>query len=135
SSFTEDGRWIIDPQSRLTIHGTTNVNKFKCQFDCLDNADTLAYFRDISLAELRFTKNKMSLPVRNFNCGNKQITKDFWQTLKSDQYPVLDIVFKSFKTTALKNNSYVDGTLQITLAGVTRQYIVRYYVKMPDQST
>src|SRR5690606_12958535 len=132
SSFSQDGKWIIDPQSRLTIHGSTNVNTFKCNFDCLDNTDTLPYSQDIALSEIRFTKSRMIIPIRSFDCGNKQITKDFWSTLKSEKYPHLNIVFKSLKSSSIKDNSYIDGVMDITLAGTTKRYTVRYLARTPN---
>ncbi len=133
SSFTEQGRWIIDPQSRLSIHGSTNVNQFQCNLRQYHNNDTLEFIRQSETIEVKFTHNRMRVPVKGFSCGNNQITKDFLATLKSDAYPHLEIFFRSFKQNAIKDKSFIDGVVDITLAGATKRYTVRYYAQKPSE--
>jgi hypothetical protein len=133
SSFTEQGRWVIDSQSRLSIHGSTNVNSFQCNLRQYANNDTLEYVSSEESIDLKFTRNSMRVPVKGFNCGSNQITKDFLQTLKSDTYPHLEIFFRSFKNRSIRNNSYIDGVVDITLAGATKRYVVRYFVRKPAE--
>ncbi len=135
SSFSDQGRWIIDPQSKLSIHGATNVNTFKCMLGAYNMHDTLEYVRDKASIEMNLTRNRMRIPVRNFDCGNKQITKDFWSTLKSERYPELEISFRSFRRNDISDKSYVDGVVDITLAGATKRYTVRYFARTPDNET
>jgi hypothetical protein len=133
SSFTEQGRWIIDPQSRLSIHGSTNVNSFQCNLRQYANNDTLEYVSNAESIDLKFTRNRMRIPVKGFNCGSNQITRDFLHTLKSETYPNLEIFFRSFKNHSIRNNSYIDGVVDITLAGATKRYVVRYFVRKPSE--
>jgi hypothetical protein len=135
SSFTEQGRWIIDPESRLSIHGSTNVNSFKCLLRQYENNDTLEYIRNAESIEMKFTRNRMRIPVKGFSCGSQQITKDFLATLKSDTYPHLEIFFRSFREGHIRDNSYVDGVVDITLAGATKRYTVRYFARVPNRNT
>jgi hypothetical protein len=135
SSFAEQGSWIIDPESRLAIHGSTNVNSFKCMLNRYANSDTLEYVATGEAIVLKFSKNRMSIPVKGFSCGNNQITKDFLQTLKSDAYPTLEILFRSFKKDSFRDNTYVDGVVDITLAGTTKRYVVRYLARVPNAGT
>jgi hypothetical protein len=133
SSFTEQGRWIIDPQSRLSIHGSTNVNSFQCNLRQYSNNDTLEYVSNAESIDLKFSRNRMRIPVKGFNCGNNQITRDFLHALKSDTYPHLEIFFRSFKNHSIRNNSYIDGVVDITLAGATKRYVVKYFVRKPSE--
>jgi hypothetical protein len=135
SSFTEQGKWIIDPQSRLSIHGSTNVNSFRCNLRQYHNNDTLEFIRGSEAIEMKFTHNRMRIPVKGFNCGNNQITRDFLATLKSDAYPHLEIFFRSFRNHSIKDNSYIDGIVDITLAGATKRYTVRYLARKPNEDT
>jgi hypothetical protein len=135
SGFSEEGKWVIDPESRLTIYGTTNINKFACSVDCYSTTDTLEYIRKTKTSELQFSKNNMIIAIRNFDCGNKQITRDFYETLKSKEYPELQIRFRSFQHLPTNHKSFIDGTVDITLAGVTRQYVVKYVASIPTQGT
>lgn len=134
SSFTEQGRWVIDPQSRLSIYGSTNVNSFKCTLKQYAKSDTLEYVKNSGIIVM-CNKNRMSIPVKGFSCGNNQITKDFQQTLKSDKYPQLDIVFRSFQNGEIEDNDCVEGVVDIVLAGVTKRYSVKYYARVPSNNT
>jgi hypothetical protein len=135
SSFTEQGTWIIDPGSRLSIHGSTNVNSFKCALSRYNSADTLEYVANDEAIIMKFSKNRMSIPVKGFSCGSTQITKDFLRTLKSETYPTLEIFFRSFKKNLIRDNSYIDGVVDITLAGTTKRYTIRYFAKLPQPGT
>lgn len=92
--------------------------------DYYKNADTLEYVDDAHKNQLVFRRNKMSVPVKGFNCGNPMITRDFLSTLKADQYPWLEIHF----LTLTKNNGtgHVRGEVEIRLAGVSKSYAILY---------
>jgi hypothetical protein len=128
SGFTEKGIWIIDSDSQLTIHGSTNLTNFTCKIDCYTGNDTLHFVKNYTACELQFSRNRMTIPIRSFDCGAKQISQDFWKTLKSETYPQLDINFRSLQNLVVKNNTYVNGVVDITLAGVTARYTIRYHV-------
>jgi hypothetical protein len=127
SSFSEEGKWIIDADSRLIIHGTTNVNTFRCSFNYAQNSDTLEFKKTGKTNELILSKNRMRIPVRKFDCGNRQITKDFWETLQADTHPMLNIKFRSLENIP-RDKSSIKGLVDITLAGVTQRYTVWYNV-------
>lgn len=120
----QEGKWVIDYNSQLLIHGQTNVNKFTCFISCYNNVDTLAYNLSPKSKDLVFEKNGMIIPLYNFNCGNSLITKDFRTTVKADQYPYLKISFlsldKNFKT------GQAAARMEITLANVVKRVTVKF---------
>lgn len=124
SSVPDKGEWVIDSSSRLIIHGVTNVNTFTCSITCYNNADTLEYVEDLKNCELVFKKNKMVIPVNEFDCGSKMITRDFMETLKADTHKNLEVRFISIEK--LADHPEVTGTVEIALAGVTKKYQIRY---------
>ena len=132
SGFSNEGTWIIKPESKLAIYGTTNINSFICEIESYSGHDTLHYFNNYSAGVLEFTTNRMTIPIRNFDCGSRQISQDFWTTLKSDTYPKLDIDFISLQTTTVKNGSFVKGIVDITLAGVTTRYNMGFSMCVKD---
>lgn len=134
SSSSDSGTWIIEAGSKLAIRGSTNVNKFTCKIDYYCGSDTLQYARNHGTGKLHFANNKMTIPVRSFDCGAKQISNDFWRTLKSDTYPELAIKFRSLENPFNQNACFINGVLDITLAGVTTTYTVRYRVTL-DKNT
>ncbi len=88
--------------------------------DCYNNVDTLSFGYNESGKTMVFTKNKMEIPVYNFDCGNPMITKDFRLTTKAAQHPYLQIAFLSLDRANKENMC----KMEISLAGVTRQVSV-----------
>lgn len=134
SNTSDKGTWVIDAGSRLAIQGSTNVNKFTCKFDYYYGSDTLQYVRNHRTGKLNFSNNKMIIPVRSFDCGAKQISNDFRKTLKSETYPQLTIAFRSLENPFKQNDCFIDGVVDITLAGVTTTYTIRYLVNLDKNS-
>lgn len=130
SGFADKGIWIIDAESQLTIQGSTNVNDFICRIEYCTGTDTLQYVESNTTGELRFTRSRMSVPIRSFDCGAKPISKDFWKTLKSETYPELKIDFISLQTPAFRNSKNITGQVHISLAGVTAKYDICYQVRV-----
>ena len=126
SSSSDKGSWIIDAESQLTIHGSTNVNNFACKIDCYTGGDTLQFIKNYTSREIQFSRNRMSIPIVSFDCGTKQISNDFRKALKSETYPQLHINFRSLQNLAVTNNSCINGIVDITLAGVTARYSISY---------
>jgi hypothetical protein len=133
SGFTNEGTWIIDANSTLTIHGATNLNTFTCSVDSYTGHDTLQYFNNYAASELQFTDNRMTIPIQKFDCGSRQISKDFRTTLKSETHPDLNIRFISLGGNSLKNQNTIDGRIDIVLAGVTKRYTVRFKTEVTNQ--
>jgi hypothetical protein len=123
-TLPDDGTWIIDRESQLFIYGSTNINNFTCSIHSLTKADTLEYEIKGNPGELIFQKNLMVIPVTNFDCGNTLITRDFLQTLKSHEYPNLNVRFLTLEQAPIGED--VKGKVVITLAGVSRHYTIDY---------
>jgi hypothetical protein len=135
SGFSDKGVWLIDSKSRLVIYGYTNVNNFTCKIASSSGTDTLQYVRNDTTCETLFSRNQMSIPIRSFDCGPRQISKDFHKTLKSETYPALLINFRSLRNFSVTDNSSIPGVIDITLAGVTAQYTVRFCLKIKNNDT
>ena len=130
SSSSDTGSWVIDATSQLTIHGSTNINSFACKIDCYTGSDTLEFSKNYNAHQIVFSRNQMSIPIRSFDCGTKQISRDFRKTLKSETYPQLHINFRYLQNLAVTHNSCITGVVDITLAGVTARYSIRYDVTL-----
>ena len=87
------GTWVIEAESQLAIEGSTNVNAFVCRMVYCTGTDTLQYIEDTTTSQLRFTRRRMTIPISNFDCGAKPISKDFRRTLKAESHPNLEIQF------------------------------------------
>lgn len=122
---------VIARETGLIIHGQTNVNSFKCKLAGHVNGDTLTYTTDDDGCMIFFKDNKMNIPIRDFDCANKMINKDFAEVLKAESYPNIQIQFVALERWAGAPN--IGGTAFITLAGVTKPFTIYYDVKSTDR--
>ena len=114
--------YIILPDSRLTILGSTNINNFKCNFDIseLKNPITISY----SQKEDNFIFSKASLKLKNqsFDCGSRPINKDFLSLLKTENYPEITLRLKELSLN--DDPSQVKALVEIEIAGISKVYNV-----------
>lgn len=114
--------WQVKSVSTLKVEGKTNINSFSCHID--------SYGREQD--ELTFEKStngynvigKMLIPIGNFDCHNRMMTKDLQKTLKSTQYPEMFVLFRSFTNlpSATAKGSTMVGKADIKLAGAAKTY-------------
>jgi hypothetical protein len=128
SGFSPEETWVIASESRLAIHGSTNINSFTCAIDSYTGKDTLRYTKKYTGCKLQFTTTRMTIPVRSFDCGSRQISRDFRAALKVEQFPQLDINFIDLENSA-GEKPFVNGNVDITIAGVTARYTIRFAIK------
>ena len=132
SAFSNEGTWVIDRQSRMTIHGSTNINTFSCQIGSYTGHDTLRYYQNIAGCEMQFSSSTMTIPIRHFDCGSRQISSDFWKTLKSETHPRLRIDFVSLQNIPVRSDGLVSGVVDISLAGVTTRYTILFDMRVKN---
>lgn len=116
-------RFIVQPSSKLTINGKTNVNSFQCGITHYFGNDTLVLQEGRNRRPV-FTKGYVGLEAASFDCGMQVMTNDFGKTIKSKQYPFISIEFISFErgTNYESSNGKFKGKLKISLGGVTKAF-------------
>lgn len=104
--------------SNLVIEGRTNICGFRCEFD----ADYLKENQEILVSKnetgLNFKNAVLALDTNGFDCGNKQMNRDFNALLKADSYPEIILELKTVET----SNYTVIATAIIHIAGKTHLY-------------
>lgn len=109
----------ILPQSELFIAGSTNVNKFNCQF----NIDLISDWKKIKFSRednfLNFKDLKLNLLIDGFDCGNKRMNADFQELLMCDIYPEIQI---SIDRIELISHEYTKTYITVELAGMKNYY-------------
>ncbi len=103
-------------ENSIQINGSTNINKFKCaNYDFyFDNKKTSFTGSDLP---------KIKLAVKDFDCGNATMTKDFQKTLNVNQYPNLHIKFLNFSKK--ESNKYV-ATVEVKMMTKTVKYTIDF---------
>jgi len=106
--------WIITASSSLSVDGKTNINTFKCVVSSYGNS----FFK---------IKSILDIPVSNFDCHHKMMTKDLQKTLKMNEHPLMYIDIKSLNrlpNEALQSGS--TGDIHISLAGAKVKYQLQF---------
>lgn len=125
--------WIIEPSSTLSIRGSSNVSDFTCGMDVYRKKDTLTITENTP-SFIKFFESRLAVPINDFDCRHKLITRDFQETLLASQYPEIGITFISFLRVADARqgvDSY-DADVLIELAGKKRK--VKIHFDFSEQS-
>jgi hypothetical protein len=116
--------WHVRNESRLAIHGNTNVNDFRCEVDQYYSADNL-HLHSSHGTNYRFTGNEIVISLMEFDCGRTLITRDFRESLNADRNPEMLISFLSLDRIPSDYPSTggedITGWLEVTIAGVTKE--------------
>ncbi|MBT8324061.1 MAG: YceI family protein [Winogradskyella sp.] len=82
---------FFSSNSSLRINCKTNINKFYCDFDINKVSDSLEISYSTNGSKLDFSKASLILPNLFFNCGGRQINKDFHALLKTEEFPEIQL--------------------------------------------
>jgi hypothetical protein len=116
-------RLIVQPASKLTIAGKTNVNSFQCAITQYTGNDTLVLQEGGHHKRPVFKQGYVGLAASSFDCGMKVMTNDFGKTIKAKDYPVVSIEFISFERAPKYGaEETFKGKLKISLGGVTKAF-------------
>lgn len=119
-------RFIVQPNSKLTIDGKTNVNAFTCAITHYTGKDTLVLKEGGPLSKPVFLQGSVSLLATHFDCGMAVMTKDFGTTINAKQHPYIVINFKTFERLPnykLQRDKF-KGTMTISIGGTARVFDV-----------
>lgn len=123
-------RWFVKNNCVIIIEGESNVNNFTCKVDSYYSADNLVLINNPG-NKYSFSKNRIVIDSRQFDCGKPLLTRDFLQTLRADENPEIIISFVSLNRLPCENcnEDFIDGVVRITMAGVTKESIITFSVK------
>lgn len=126
-------RFVVQPSSKLTIDGKTNINSFQCAITQYFGRDTLVLQEGRNKRPV-FTKGYVGLEAASFDCGMPIMTNDFGKTIKSKEYPFIFIEFISFERGANYQSSgeKFKGKIKISLGGVTKAFDVDCTIEAKD---
>ena len=114
-------RLRLDPGSEVTIEGTSSLHSFHCKTNKIMayvDVDP-GYTKDLTKIARPIVSVKVNIVVRTLTCGNGQMDKNMYSTLKADENPLIkytlsgyDILDGSASPTAFAANT--TGTLMIS---------------------
>lgn len=126
SGNAQDWRKVsILPQSKIQLHGVSNVNSFTCEVCGTDDVTTMNLFFSREGNKLLFEANEYRIPIKNFICENSRMTNDLQEALNMAAYPAMSLELKAL-TNLNEPNKIPQAKLRITLAGKSNTYDLTY---------
>lgn len=118
--------WLVRSSSSLLVYGATNINEFTCSVSSYGRMDTLIYHTNQYKQNKYKVNSVLNVPVSQFDCQNRIMTKDLQKTLKMDKYPhvVIDIRYLSDLPTSVQK--VIEGHVDIMIAGVKKHFIIPF---------
>jgi len=106
----------------LHINGESNVNQFSFTYSSVPkynpHADTIGEVME------------MSIPIKDFQASNPMMYSDFLELMNEEEHPRIYIAFSRLQLeTALKGISEPCPEISITIAGITRTYVVNFMIE------
>ncbi len=114
---------LIAPESKLYITGSSNVNKFKCEFNIKTLNAPISVIYSEQQDVIHFENTTLTLENSCFDCGGNAINKDFYRLLKSEEYPHIFLRLKQIKKTHQDKNG-IEATVEIEIAGISKSYLM-----------
>ncbi len=118
-------RLRLDPASELTVEGTSSLHDWRCRTNKINayvDVDP-GYTKDLTKVARPIAAVKVNIVVKTLTCGNAQMDRNMYNTLKADENQVIkytlsgyDVLNGSASTTSFAAKT--TGTL--TIAGQTK---------------
>lgn len=119
---------IVNPQSKLTIIGESNVSDYECLFehDISDHDHRVIATSKGDSIFLEYATLK--IPIKEFDCGLFLMNQDFRSALGGNIYPhiIINIVKMKLNYTENKTLKSISANLNVTIRDFTRNYNIEF---------
>lgn len=116
SLMAQDLTLNLQPNSELSIEGSSNVRDWGAEAETVEAQFTLQGIEELNLETLnpdQFTSLEVTVPVKGLDSGSRGLTNNIHKYLKEKDYPNI-----TFTLSEVTNIEYMDGSAQITATGV-----------------
>ena len=87
--------YVIDPESKLFLEGSSNVVDFACHCtSSLQGGRGMITEQDNGFT---FLNSVLKLPVQALDCGNRVMNKDMYEALAAEEHPFVEIQLLSVR--------------------------------------
>lgn len=128
-------RFLVDPSSKLHIHGKSNVNVFTCTCQQVFHPLPFQLQAHKERDKLGFRHTFLKVETRLFDCGNKVMNKDMYNALKARDYPEMTIELEAIEALGPLPATWTDLKVwtKITIAGVTQKVLLPARIRQPGE--
>ena len=123
---------FIHPSSKVSVHGSTNVNNFTFKYTEEISIDKPVRVRNNEGA-LRITGGVIDLKVNAFDSGNGIMNKDFRKMLLAEENPFIQVELAMLRPNWLPNDVWLEGKAEIivTINQIDKRFTVDCKVENP----
>ncbi|MCK6618351.1 MAG: hypothetical protein L6Q51_11985 [Cyclobacteriaceae bacterium] len=105
-------RIFINPSSRVTVYGSTNVNQFKFRY-----TESISIDRPVKVNSenqiLKLSGCQIDLKIHAFDSGNPIMNKDFRKMLNEDESPFIQVNLLSLAPEWERGGSWRRGKVEV----------------------
>jgi polyisoprenoid-binding protein YceI len=118
-------RLRLDPTSEVTIEGTSSLHDWHCKTNKLNayvDVDP-GYAKDLTKVARPIVAVKVNIVVKTLTCGNQQMDRNMYGTLKADQNELIKYTLSGYdilKGSASPTSFSAKTTGTLTIAGQTK---------------
>lgn len=124
----ETTQFVAGSASRLVLLGSSNVKDWRCSGTTLDGRMDVAGEEIIDGIEFF----RLRVPVQSLRCGNRQMERDMYRALRSEQNPIIDFQFREL--IGVVERGLDDGRYRATIAGELSLAGARRRVRVPVEA-
>lgn len=122
-----------DTYGFINIEVESNINKVLFKYDFNER-----HFPPRKIINIGFDNDadisRLKIPLKDFQCSNPWIYKDFLSLLKAEQYPHLEIYLPpNSQNISVKNKYFKLNNVKITVAGVSKYYDILCHIEDRDE--
>ncbi|PVY38075.1 hypothetical protein C8E01_11945 [Pontibacter virosus] len=107
----EKREYVVITGNKVSVAAGTSLGSINCAYTSSTQKDTLVLNRQIPQGD----RLKLAIPVKDFNCGNILLDRDFEKALNASQHPYTKIEVVCLK----KEGKSYKGNLNLIVAGKT----------------
>jgi polyisoprenoid-binding protein YceI len=134
AAYYAETTYYIDAGSKLTLEGSSNVNKFTCACNDQFPQSTLRFELFEEGKSAKFSNAMLTLRTKSLDCGNAQMNKDMYKTLRADQHPHIKIELtrtQLLEASTLSTSEWtpLKATSALTISGVKKPVVFEVKAK------
>jgi hypothetical protein len=128
----QEYRIFIDPKSKVSVFGSTNVNHFTFKYT---EAITIEKAVRVKVLDgtLKLDGGLIDLKVRSFDSGNGMMNSDFRKMMKDEINPFIQVELISLIPTWLPDGNWVEGKVEILVEmnSISKKYTISCKIDNP----
>lgn len=130
-------RLWLDAKSKLTIHVSTNVNGFPCEYTSTQKSEALLIdYEKLDQNYVSIKNASLDFPLNLFDCGQSLKNKEFKEFLRESEYPEIVITLNGLEIFPLTQDGAIGQFIAtVEVAAQERKEAIQIVDIVSDESS